>query len=254
MLPDLTPERWSSLSGLANFVLLAGAIVVAIGTWLQIKTSSATTLLAREREKEANERIALADERISENEVKTAAALADAASAGERASTAEQRAAEAEERTALLAADTAKTQERTAKLETEAANARLETERIKESLAWRRVPIDRVDEFRTYLSNNKGSVNIVHTLGDPEAQLLATELAIIFQESGWNIGFSNVEMSNTIIMGLSVMPPSVEAVNIAKAMKILHMPVAIDEPPTPATSKSSGSRIKGAPTLLLASR
>src|ERR1700726_3237225 len=61
---------------------------------------------------------------------------------------------------------------RAAELEKEAANARLETEKLKQVVAWRTLSETQGAEFKKVLEGRPGSVNLRWMDGDPEALFL----------------------------------------------------------------------------------
>src|SRR6266478_4464256 len=87
------------------------------------------------------------------------------------------RAAEADAKAEGFRLDIVKANENTAKLAHEAAAAKLETEKLKQVVAWRVIPPEAIAELEKVLSRKPGSVNLRYTDGDPEALFLAIQIS-----------------------------------------------------------------------------
>jgi hypothetical protein len=93
---------------------------------------------------------------------------------------------------------------RAAGLEKEAADARLETERLKQVVAWRSISPEGASELEKVLAVKPGSVNLRFTDGDPEALFLAIQFSQILSEANWKIGMGASKLPNAILFGIAI--------------------------------------------------
>ena len=134
-----------------------------------------------------------ADERISQNEADTSRANADAATANERA----------------------------ASLENEAEQARLETERLKQQFAWRRL---NETQFRTMVDNLSG-LDLKLTLSaisvDPESMLFATDIQRALVAAGFNLQIrSTMPFGRGPIVGIIISGPKIDILSVGQAFRL----------------------------------
>lgn len=143
---------------------------------------------------------------------------------------------------------------RAAELEKEAANARLETEKIKEVVAWRALPPTVASELEKTLSAKPGSVNLRYTDGDPEALFLAIQISQILTQAHWKFAPGAVKPANAIVFGF-VLPDAngVDAQTLREAFSAAKVPFTRGPLPQSGISFSI-STIAGAPTLMVGSK
>ncbi|MHB8624440.1 MAG: hypothetical protein ACYDBA_13975 [Sulfuricaulis sp.] len=143
---------------------------------------------------------------------------------------------------------------RSAELEKETADARLETERIKEAVAWRILPSENASELEKVLAAKPGSVNLRYTDGDPEALYLAVQISQILTKAHWQIAPGAVKPSNVIVFGIGLPDATgVDAQTLRKAFS--EAKVAFATTPIPESGVSFNvSTIPGAPILMVGSK
>jgi hypothetical protein len=93
---------------------------------------------------------------------------------------------------------------RAAELEKEAADARLETERLKQVVAWRSISPEGASKLEKVLAVKPGSVNLRFTDGDPEALFLAIQISRILSKANWKIGMGASKLPNGILFGIAI--------------------------------------------------
>lgn len=143
---------------------------------------------------------------------------------------------------------------RAAELEKEAANARLETERIKEAVAWRVMPPESASELGKVLAAKPGSVNLRYMDGDPEALFLAIQISQILSKAHWKVAPGAVKPDNAIVFGVGLPDGSgVDAQTLRVAFSAAKVPYSTNALP-PAGVSFSISTIEGAPTLMIGSK
>lgn len=91
---------------------------------------------------------------------------------------------------------------RAAQLEKEAETAKLETEQIKQTLAWRAISEEGAAILKNELSNKPGSVNLRYVDGDPETLYFAIQISEIMRDSGWIVEATGVKASNYLAFGI----------------------------------------------------
>ncbi len=138
-------------------------------------------------------------------DVRISAGQADTAKANENAAIANERAGKANERAATL--------------ERDAANARLETQQIKEKLAWRELPETTFKTLVRELSAHKGAVQVEYVANDPEAFALAFQFTRAFKEAGWEAGMFSITHPSVLMVGFFVAPHGAkpEVTNLVRA-------------------------------------
>ncbi len=143
---------------------------------------------------------------------------------------------------------------RAAELEKEAALARLETERIKEAVAWRLIPSESASELVKVLSANPGSVNLRYMDGDPEALFLATQISEILNKSNWKIAPGAVKPDNAIVFGICLPDAfGADAKTLRVAFSMVKIPFSTNALPQSGVSFFI-TTIQGAPTLMIGSK
>ena len=151
---DISLSVANFVFGLANTILIIGAILVAVGTIAAIWAGG-----IRER---------FADERISANEAKTATAVADAARANESAE---------KLRESNLTLQAAADHERAARL------------KLEQKIAPRRLSDQQKEMLIAALKPFHGQrVDVVCILGDTEGKQFAQDFDTVFRQAGWNDG------------------------------------------------------------------
>lgn len=143
---------------------------------------------------------------------------------------------------------------RAAELEKEAAAARLETEKIKEVVAWRVLPAEAASELEKFLAASPGSVNLRYTDGDPEALYLAGQIAQILYQAHWKVAPASLKISNAIVFGIAIPDANgADAENLRRAFSAAKISYSTNPLPTGA-SEMTGLTTPGAPTLMVGSR
>jgi hypothetical protein len=141
---------------------------------------------------------------------------------------------------------------RAAELEKEAANAKLETEKIKQVVAWRSILPHEASSLEKVLMAKPGSVNLRWMDGDPEALFLAIQIAQLLSKAHWQVAPGAVKPPNTIMFGISLPDTNPDGQTLREAFTSAQMPFATDA--VPPGIGFSISEIAGAPTLMVGSR
>lgn len=144
---------------------------------------------------------------------------------------------------------------RVAESEKEAAAARLQTEQIKQVVAWRVVPPENTIKLREALRKTPGKINLRYTSGDPESLFLAIQISRIFADASWQVAPGS-ETTNSITFGINLPDPS-SAEMTALRLAFSEAGIPFSTAPIPDTSSSVGfnvSIISGAPILVIGSR
>lgn len=144
---------------------------------------------------------------------------------------------------------------RAAELERDAAVARLQTEQIKQVVAWRVIPPEKVIKLRESLAAKPGRVNLRFTNGDAEALFLAIQISRILTDAGWQVAPGS-ENSNALLFGLHLPEPlNEDMTSLRSAFTAVEIPFSTQG--VPNTGSSVGMNIStfpGAPTLIIGSR
>jgi len=142
---------------------------------------------------------------------------------------------------------------RAAELEKEAAAARLETEKLKEVVAWRVLPTESAAELEKVLAAKPGSVNLRYADGDPEALYFAIQISQVLSQAHWKVAPGALKL-NGIVFGLAIPDANgVDAETLRRAFSAAK--VAYSTNPLPGGGIAfSVSTISGAPTLMVGSR
>jgi hypothetical protein len=98
----------------------------------------------------------------------------------------------------------AEANERAGRAEEGAERAKLESEQIKQQLAWRVVSSNVSEELIRQLQNARNSVILEHVSGDVESQYLAGQYVRIFQEAGWYVSIRSVSGSGLLKQGIII--------------------------------------------------
>lgn len=144
--------------------------------------------------------------------------------------------------------------ERAGQLEKEAAEAKLETEKLKQVVAWRVIGPQAATELEKILSSKPGSVNLRYTDGDPEALFLAIQVSRILGKAKWQIAPGAEKFANAIEFGIAL-PDSTgaDAQTLRSAFVAARMSFTTNPLP-PSGVSFNISTIPGAPTLMIGSR
>ncbi len=150
--------------------------------------------------------------------------------------------------------DIARANENTARLEREAASAKLETEKLKQVVAWRIIQPEAAAELEKILSGKPGSVNLRYTDGDPESLFLAIQISQILGKAKWQIAPGATKFANAIQFGIAL-PDSAgtDAQTLRKAFVAAKIAFSIGPLP-PAGVMFGVANIPSAPTLMIGSR
>lgn len=174
MWPSLEWAVW--IFNAAGISLIASLVIGLVSTVLIVWTGFVKESYW-EKEREAS------NERIAKLGKETAEANAKVAEAGE---------------------GTAKALAKAAGLEKEAANAKLETEKLKGLVAWRTIPLGKVEAMERVLSAKPGSINLRYMDGDPEALYLAIQISQIMGRSRWQVAAGSLKPLNGIVFGINL--------------------------------------------------
>jgi hypothetical protein len=211
---DVSPSWASFLYDIFNLVLFAGAVAVAIGTYGSIKMGA-----VKER---------FSDIRIAENEAETARA--------------NEAAAQAKEGAAKAAADVARANER-------AELARLETEKIKQQIAWRELSSTDAAKLAEELSKQPGSVTLIHMMDDPESFHLMQQFGAIFLKARWKVGIQSRSLANQNLSGILIVDRgTAETKAVVDAFSARNISFAIG--PLPPAQAWQGSGVGSAAVLV----
>jgi hypothetical protein len=152
-------------------------------------------------------------------------------------------------------AQIAQAKERAANSENDAASARLETEKLKQAVAWRTIPPETALQLETILSAKPGSVNLRYTDGDPEALFLATQFSRILGKAKWEIAPGSEKFANALVFGI-VLPDSTgaDAQTLRSAFTAAKIPFSTGPLPQMGGAAFNISTIPGAATLMIGSK
>ncbi len=167
---------------------------------------------------------------------------------------ANQRAAEANTKAEGFRLDIAKANERAANLESETAAAKLETEKLKQVLAWRIIPASGGADLEKVLSGKPGKVNLRYTDGDPEALFLAIQISQILGRAKWQVAPGSEKFANAIQFGISLPDSAGEDAQTLRSAFVAAKISFSTGPLPPLGASFSVSTIAGAPTLMIGSR
>jgi hypothetical protein len=135
-----------------------------------------------------------------------------------------------------------------------AARAELETEKLKQVVAWRVIPPNSATELEKVLAAKPGVVNLRYTDGDPEALFLAIQVSQILAKAKWQVAPGSVKFANAIQFGIAL-PDS--AGGDAQTLRAAFADAKIEFSPGPLPPQGAAfsiSTIPGAPTLMIGSR
>ena len=209
---------WNVSPSWADFLFSVSNVVLIIGAFaIFIGTIGSITMGAAKEH--------FADVRISDNERDTAQALARAGAADAKA----------------------------AGLEKEAADARLETERLKQVVAWRTIMPPDALKLENALVGKPGVVNLRFMDGDPEALFLAIQFSKILSKAHWQVAPGALKPANAIVFGISL-PDAASADAQTLRAAFVAAGIAFSPNPVPGGSSFSVSAIPGAPMLMIGSR
>jgi hypothetical protein len=142
---------------------------------------------------------------------------------------------------------------RAAELEKEAANARLETERLKQVVAWRSISPEGASELGKVLAVKPGGVNLRFTDGDPEALFLAIQFSQILSKANWKIGMGASKLPNAILFGITIPDaPGDDVQTLRGALASARISFSTDA--VPQGIELLTTVIAGAPMLYVGSR
>jgi hypothetical protein len=144
--------------------------------------------------------------------------------------------------------------DRLGKAEERAALAALETERLRERMAWRNVDVHTARALGEALSGllnpdwRAPSVVFAHVSDAEEPRNFAEELGRIFRQAGWRVGFKACAFASSPAFGLRV-PKQLthdgseqHAVGIRQAFEAVGLPFLTEDAPRAYMSTPSGDR------------
>ena len=191
---DIPLDIANAIYNTANVILILGAVLVAVGTIAAIWTGG-----IRDR---------FADERISQNEAETFRAVADAASANKGA-------ARANERTALL--------------ENEAEQARLETERLRQQMAWRRLNEGQIRKIASGVAGLAIPLQLTGIANDPESMLFASDIRRALLTAGIKTPINSAVIAGAVVVGIIIRGPKDDALRVGQAFAAAGLDVQVKE-------------------------
>ncbi len=90
-----------------------------------------------------------------------------------------------------------------------AATAELRTEQLRAQFSWRRLSPSTVKTISETLADfPKMSITITFVGNDPESNTFAHEIGSVFNNSGWNVGFTSASFSGEVTFGMIIAQPS----------------------------------------------
>ena len=197
---------------------------------------------------------ARASERAANAEKQAGSFQLQIAQANKGAADAVERAAKAEENLGNAKKSAAEANERAANLEKDAALAKLETEKLKQVVAWRIISPSVARVLEQALSKKPGSVNLRYTDGDPEALYLAIQISQILDKAKWKIAPGGLKLANAVAFGIALPDAnSPDAITLRSAFTEAKLPYSTAPLPTIGMGISI-STIDRAPTLMIGSR
>lgn len=142
-----------------------------------------------------------ADERISQNEINTASANEAAANANEHA--------------ALLAK--------------EAEQARLETEQLRQQMAWRRLSEDQIRNIAGGLAGLAIPLRMAAIANDPESMLFALDIRRALLAAGIETPINSVVIGGAVPIGIIIKGPKDHALRVGNAFVAAGLNVRVKE-------------------------
>jgi len=143
---------------------------------------------------------------------------------------------------------------RAAELEKEAEAAKLQTEQLKQVVAWRTISPETAQALVKSLGARPGSVNLRYMDGDPEALFLAIQISQILEKAKWKMAPGAIKPAGTIIFGLALPDSNGEdALTLRQSFSAVHLAFSSNAIPTDGVSFNI-SEIAGAPTLVVGSK
>jgi len=142
----------------------------------------------------------------------------------------------------------------TAELEKEAAVARLETEKLKEVVAWRTLPIESASELEKILAANPGSINLRYSDGDPESLYFAIQISQILSQAHWKVASGALKIP-TLVFGIALPDANgPDAETLRRAFSAAKIPYSTNPLSNGPMLGFAISTITGAPILMVGSR
>jgi hypothetical protein len=117
---------------------------------------------------------------------------------------------------------------RAAELEKEAAAARLETEKIKQLVAWRVVVPQERDAIRAELKDTTGNINLQYAANDPEAMTFAIQLGNSFDPERWKVGLASMSYNGVVGFGVFIWGDSDPAKAVRSAFRAAKIPFSTE--------------------------
>jgi hypothetical protein len=139
-------------------------------------------------------------------------------------------------------------------LESEATAAKLETEKLKQVVAWRIIPPAATAELEKVLSGKPGRVNLRYTDGDPEALFLAIQISQILGKAKWQVAPGSEKFANAVQFGIALPDSAGEDAKTLRSAFVASKISFSTGPLPPRGASFSVSTIPGAPTLMIGSR
>ena len=141
-----------------------------------------------------------------------------------------------------------------AELEKEAAVARLETEKIKEVVAWRDLSLDEALELEKTLAANPGSVNLRYSDGDTESLYFAAQISHVLARAHWKVASGALKIP-AVVFGITLPNTGgADAETLRKAFSAAKIPYSTNSLSNGPMVGFAISTIAGAPTLMVGSK
>ncbi len=221
-----------------DFWLVISVVVLAPIVAAFIGMATAGSIITHKREALA------AQAALDRYKLETSGKIADAHTAGVAAG---QKAGHAQ-------SDVDATNVELAKQKTLTAQAQLETERIKEKVAWRTLSEPQISILLKRLKSHPGSVNVRCVKGDPESFFFASAILNIFVAAGWKTTIGYKEFSYGLVFDLwSPDDASRDGANLRADFASAGIDLERSNLP-PIMSEYAQLSIPGAPTLMVGSK
>ena len=135
-----------------------------------------------------------------------------------------------------------------------AAQASLETEKLKQTLAWRILSTETASQLQKVLATKPGSVNLRYIDGDPESLYLAIQFSEILKRAKWSVGAGALKMPSLVFGILLPDADSVDARALREAFTNAKVSFSPDKLQPQTTVGFAISTIPNAPMLLVGSK
>jgi hypothetical protein len=130
-----------------------------------------------------------------------------------------------------------------AQLKNDADTARLQTEQLKQIVAWRSLSNETAAKLLSELSKKTGAVNVLYTDSDPEALFFAGQFRRALISAGW-ASFFFAYKSSSIVIGIAIPgDDSGDTKALREAFSAAGVPFSVEMLNTGAAAISSGDAV-----------